>query len=855
MIYLFIAHALGQILAPSTCDDEFRTTKLPNGLEVTLVHSELSSESGVSIAVNVGSSNDPIPGLAHFMEHMMFYSSKSFPQEDYWTTFINTHGGHTNAYTSLGQTVYFFSIAHQALQEGVHIVSRAFAEPIFSPEAARRELIAVKSEKERGLFDESNNLIVMLELILGSPFNKSTIGDMEKLDVANVTDYMYEFWSKYYVSSNMKICIVSNFSLDEVEDWVRLYFGDLKTGFKIEKIGYEANEKNYVVGDKVLDGDVGLVFWNVPGETWQYQEIDFLCYLVSYSLSKLTGGEFEIEKYFDNGQDAILLLAGFIENNEGPGSLFGVLLSAAVEVKQYSNETLYELWLDYRSLHLNRFLYSDPLQSVELAVTISENMLSYPEYLYYAGSSIKFYYSFDKIQSLLSGLIEEKASYVYSTDDENLQLNSYNDYYDFYYNISQTSFSPANIYFKHLEKNEFIPHSLKLVMNKFTEDCIQIQDSPNFKYWYKYNTSLRKPVVTISTLVITENWDQDKAIAFIHNLIVYQSLKTRLEYWQLAGYDYSIEVVYAGIEIRVTGWNEKILDFFNEVLLKFMNSDERMFLRLKSALIRYTQDKVTESYKLAIEYLNKILTKNSLTTQELIQKWKKLSASDYTYFKLHLKYSRNDFFVFGNTNLPNSTFVQNYFTKPSKHIEKQEKISIMVKNHSIFYESTQNQNALLNWYEFGPINAKQFAVIQIIDSVFRDKAFIYLRTQAQLGYTVALGYSNSFASNALYLIVQGASHSVEFMEKTVEEFWKQAVISQDELDVAKEMIKAQLHDNYGFYELFEINWKIILEPVKTKITAKMVADELENVSLSEVQLYLDSIVKHSQELSIRLSIT
>src|SRR5574343_380548 len=98
MIYLLLSYALGQILTPSGCDDEFRTIKLDNALEATLVHSEQISESGVSLAVNVGSSYDTIPGLAHFMEHMMFFSSKTYTQEDYWSTYINTHGGSTNAY-------------------------------------------------------------------------------------------------------------------------------------------------------------------------------------------------------------------------------------------------------------------------------------------------------------------------------------------------------------------------------------------------------------------------------------------------------------------------------------------------------------------------------------------------------------------------------------------------------------------------------------------------------------------------------------------------------------------------------------------------------------------------------------
>ena len=55
-----------------------------------------------AVQVRVGSLSDPddLPGLAHFLEHMLFYSSEKYPQEDAYSKFVSEHGGSTNAFTS-----------------------------------------------------------------------------------------------------------------------------------------------------------------------------------------------------------------------------------------------------------------------------------------------------------------------------------------------------------------------------------------------------------------------------------------------------------------------------------------------------------------------------------------------------------------------------------------------------------------------------------------------------------------------------------------------------------------------------------------------------------------------------------
>lgn len=97
--------------------------------------------------------SDPsdIPGLAHFLEHMLFYSSEKYPQEDEYrweawlagnwgvrmagkhglrrhpaglpthprSKYIAEHGGKTNAFTSAESTNFHFDVNWDALPEAL----------------------------------------------------------------------------------------------------------------------------------------------------------------------------------------------------------------------------------------------------------------------------------------------------------------------------------------------------------------------------------------------------------------------------------------------------------------------------------------------------------------------------------------------------------------------------------------------------------------------------------------------------------------------------------------------------------------------------------------------------------------
>lgn len=55
--------------------------------------------------------SDPekVPGLAHFLEHMLFLGTEKYPVEGQYRQFLTRHGGIENAYTIYENTNFYFS--------------------------------------------------------------------------------------------------------------------------------------------------------------------------------------------------------------------------------------------------------------------------------------------------------------------------------------------------------------------------------------------------------------------------------------------------------------------------------------------------------------------------------------------------------------------------------------------------------------------------------------------------------------------------------------------------------------------------------------------------------------------------
>lgn len=101
---------------------EYRFVKLKsNGLPTILISDKNAEKAAAALQVAVGSLTEPkeYPGLAHFLEHILFLGTKKYPETGDFTDFIEKHGGGANAFTADDRTVYMFEV-----EPKIHLLTR-----------------------------------------------------------------------------------------------------------------------------------------------------------------------------------------------------------------------------------------------------------------------------------------------------------------------------------------------------------------------------------------------------------------------------------------------------------------------------------------------------------------------------------------------------------------------------------------------------------------------------------------------------------------------------------------------------------------------------------------------------------
>lgn len=120
----------------------------------------------VSMSMNAGSFNDPPtrPGLAHFLEHMIFMGSSKYPDENAFGEFISNNGGYTNAYTENECTNYYFKVKYDSLKTALDMQAQLLAFPLLKEDAIMREIEAVNEEFEGNFSSDGVRSELLLNL-------------------------------------------------------------------------------------------------------------------------------------------------------------------------------------------------------------------------------------------------------------------------------------------------------------------------------------------------------------------------------------------------------------------------------------------------------------------------------------------------------------------------------------------------------------------------------------------------------------------------------------------------------------------------------------------------------------------
>jgi len=589
----------------------------------------------VSVTVCAGSCDEPdeYPGLAHLLEHIISLGSQEFPEEDSFSKFISRHGGFENAFTSLNSTTYEFDINNEHLLEALHRFSRLLKEPLLRGSGISKEIKAIDNEFELAAVDEDIQRfqVILSSFEKGFVLNKFPWGNGKSLHQKEeeLQTQIKKFYTTYYKNEGIKVCIVANYSLEELTDIFTKCFGDLESKSQPNLNQTESNSTTKEKITQVRNDFPGCYFLKA---TSQIQKISFT---------------WAIESLHHEHKAFPLDLIMNLLNERGPGSLYQFLkyenlitdLGAEVDdIDGQMNEYLYlpYLWMkltdqgmeqinkviEHTGEYLNmislkklpehyysetktisqyEFQYADEVSEEDLTNIISQSMKYIPYQSLLQSGVYRVHLKEDKelLQQLLSDMslkharidiqapeipahlakfktnkmVEFEFEEVYfGTKYTALNL-KYFIGNDIYQKIFEQGFS--NDKFKFPEQNHLIPDVLQLhdVQNEFLVPTnIQNENLSKQITWHKMDTEFRIPKASVLFLILF-NLKKDPItnlyLEILENYLLEIFFQDIGNQARKAGFACSIEKhEYCGLELSVYGFSGKIVTL-SKILLDF----------------------------------------------------------------------------------------------------------------------------------------------------------------------------------------------------------------------------------------------------------------------------------------------
>ena len=152
-------------------------------------------KSAAGLSIKMGSFSDPheLPGLAHFLEHMVFMGSEKYPSENEFDQFVNKNGGFDNAHTDCEHTTFYFEIQRRHFTKALDIFAQFFVKPLMNKSAMEREREAVDSEFQMALVSDTNRKCQIYGSLAKKdhPMGKFMWGNKQSLLMNNVRNVFF----------------------------------------------------------------------------------------------------------------------------------------------------------------------------------------------------------------------------------------------------------------------------------------------------------------------------------------------------------------------------------------------------------------------------------------------------------------------------------------------------------------------------------------------------------------------------------------------------------------------------------------------------------------------------------------
>ncbi|UXN03078.1 M16 family metallopeptidase [Bartonella sp. HY406] len=210
--------------------DAYRFT-LENGLQVIVLPNHRAPVITQMVWYRAGSAdeNPGTTGIAHFLEHLMFKGTKTYPGDEFNQT-VSRLGGQQNAFTSYDYTAYFQSVASQYIEEMMKREADRMLNLVLSEDdiTSERQVII---EERRMRTDNSPAAMLSEEsratLFLNSPYHNPVIGWKQEMEALSREDVI-NFYHKFYTPNNATLILAGDITPEKARELSLATFGKLE---------------------------------------------------------------------------------------------------------------------------------------------------------------------------------------------------------------------------------------------------------------------------------------------------------------------------------------------------------------------------------------------------------------------------------------------------------------------------------------------------------------------------------------------------------------------------------------------------------------------------------------------------
>lgn len=647
---------------------EYRTFVLPNGLRVLLISDSAADKAAASLDVYVGSGSDPEdrPGLAHFLEHMLFLGTSKYPRPDEYQAFISAHGGSHNAYTSFEHTNFFFDIDSGFLEPALDRFAQFFISPLFSEEYVSREKHAVHSEYQARMTQDGRREFEAMQQAMNPrhPESRFSIGSLETLadrPGSSIRDQLIHFYESHYSANIMTLAVLGRESLPVLEKWVRERFSEVPNrhasplDIDVPLFGGQRLPARLDVVPLKDERELTLTFPVPPlQDHWRSKPVQYIANLVGHE------GEGSLLSVLKHRGWAERLSAGTgIDNRDA--ATFDVTIGLTEEGLGHVNEIVSDVF-DYIRLVSDKGIlqriYDEQRKLSEIAFRFQEQ----PEPMHYVtslSSRLQIYpaeqvlhapYAMEDFEPALIRRYLDRLTpqnVLVTLVAKGRQTDAETRWFHTPYRLARLEGSQVRHWAGGTippalaipAPNPFVPENLAVKPARDeTEKPRHIVQRPGFDLWYQQDDTYHLPRANFFFSLrspLANDTPRDAVLTHLYVKLVNDALDEFAYPAKLAGLDYSLYPHIRGISVRISGYDDKEHLLLARVVhtLRTLEVDPDRFAIFKEQLARSLRNTRKDTpYSQAMKEISDLLLMPHWTEQEQLEALGPLNAGDLREF-------------------------------------------------------------------------------------------------------------------------------------------------------------------------------------------------------------------------------